>query len=178
MNLLPLEDQLKIRNERLLRLFEMVGAGAFFILLVAVIILSSAYFFLALQSGELRRQLAIGEQSSELRRAQSLDQAIKDLNTRSRSLGDNEKQIRDPLVEVAALLSVKPYGIGISSIGYDRAGKTNSTIIVSGQANTRNNLLKYVGALEASAVFARVNSPVSNLLSREKLSFTLVLDLK
>lgn len=178
MNLLPIEDQLKIRNERLLRLFEVVGAGLFFIVLAAVIILSSAYLFLALQSGELKRQLAIEEQSSELKRAQSLDQAIKDLNARSRALGDNEKQIRDPLLETAALLAAKPYGIAITSIGYDRASKANSTIIVSGQANTRNNLLKYVGALEAGDAFARVNSPVSNLLSREKLAFTLVLDLK
>lgn len=178
MNLLPLEDQLKIRNERLLRLFAVSGAGSFFIVIVAIIVLFSAYLFLALQSGELDRQLAIDKQSSELKRAQSLDQAIKDLNARSRSLGDNEKQIRDPLVEVAAVLSARPYGIVITSLGYDRAGKTNSTIIVSGQANTRNNLLKYVSALESGDVFARVSSPVSNLLSREKLAFTLVLDLK
>lgn len=179
MNLLPLEDQIKIRNERLLRLVEVSGGGLFLIVLAAVIILSSVYLFLILQSGELKRQLAIEEQSSELKRAQSLDLSIKDLNTQARSLRDNEGLIRNPLREVGLLLALKPYGIAIVSLGYDKpAGKPHGTIIVSGEANTRANLLRYVDLVEKKDIFANVESPVSNLLSRERVEFTLVLDLK
>lgn len=179
MNLLPEEDQKKISSERILRLAEFVGLGLFMLILIAVILLFAAYLFLALQSDDLKRQLEIEKRSSELKRAEALDQAIRDLNIHSRSLIDNEKSIHNPFNEFGVLLAKKPYGIYVVSVGYNRGGgKIGSTLTVNGHANTRVNLLKYVDLLEKSEKFARVNSPVSNLLSREELQFTLVLDLK
>jgi cell division protein FtsL len=180
MNLLLPEDQKKIRNERLARLAETSGAGLFFLALIANALLFSAYIFLAMQSKDMSYQLEVAKNSGELKRAQSLDQAINDLNKQSRVVQENNKIIRDPTPELSRIIDMKPRGIAINTMTYARPidEKKAVSLLLGGHANTRDNLLSFVSSLEKSDVFAKVYSPVSNLLSRQELEFSLVLDLK
>ena len=180
MNLLLPEDQKNIRNERLVRLAETSGVGIFFLVLIANALLFSAYIFLALQSKDLSYQLEVAKNSSELQRAQSLDKAINDLNGQSRVVRGNHKITHDPTVEIGKIIEMKPRGIAINTMTYNRPmdEARATSLSLGGHANTRDNLLGFVRSLEKSGVFAKVYSPVSNLLSRQELEFSLVLDLK
>jgi len=178
MNLLPLEEQQKIRNERLIRLFEVSGVGLFFLISGAVILLASAYTYLQIQASGLEHRLVIERQSTELRRVESLDLLIKDLNAQARFIIDNEKLIHNPLLEIGNILDVKPVGIYILHIDYDHSKDKDAIITIRGQANTRANLLRYIDALEGSGNFASIGSPVSNLLSREGAEFSLSIVLR
>ena len=51
--------------------------------------------------------------------------------------------------------------------------KSNSTFQFSGDAITRDSLLVFKNNLEESPYFGNIESPISNLLSKEDISFTL-----
>lgn len=179
MNLLPLDDQRRVALERFLRFCIVALIGLVCVFVVALAFLAPSYLYLVLQSKEMERGLQIEKESPELRRAESIESAIKDLNNQVNALRGNTALLRDPAIEVDAVLRFRPVGISFHQFNYE-AGKSGGagTLTILGYAGTREALLQFVDALERSGLFGKVYSPISNLLSREKVEFSLVLDIK
>ncbi|MEK7647298.1 MAG: hypothetical protein AAB378_02920 [Patescibacteria group bacterium] len=179
MNLLPLDDQRKIALERFLRFCIVACIGLVCVFAVALAFLAPSYLYLVLQSREMERGLQIEKESPELRRAESIELAIRDLNNQVNALRGNAVLLRDPAGEVDAVLRFQPAGISFHKFIYEaNKGEGAGTLTILGYAGTREALLKFVDALEKSRSFGKVYSPISNLLSREKVEFSLVLDIK
>ncbi|MBI5045542.1 MAG: hypothetical protein HZC14_00855 [Candidatus Niyogibacteria bacterium] len=179
MNLLPPADQKKVATERFLRFCVVACVGLACVFAVALAFLAPSYLYLILQSRELERGLQIEKESPELRKAESIESAIKDLNNRVGALHGSLALLRDPAKEIDAVLRFQPFGISFHTFFYKaNKGESVGTLTVLGYADTREALLKFVDKLEQSGFFGKVYSPISNLLSREKVEFSLVLDIK
>lgn len=179
MNLLPQNDQENIKKERALRFLVVSGIGIFFILLSSLILLLPTYLFLIMQSMELERQLDLEQKSAELYRAENIESAISDLNRQISVMRDNEKILRDPSLTIQSVVKQKPIGMTLSSFTYRKSisGDDLDTLSLSGYADTRDILLDFVEVLENDKSLEGVDSPVSNLLSKDEVEFKLILHL-
>jgi Tfp pilus assembly protein PilN len=68
-----------------------------------------------------------------------------------------------------------PPGIKLQSVRFD---KENNIIYISGNAEKRDNFLKYKENLERADMIDKINSPISNLLHRTSFNFNLTAELK
>ncbi|MEK7122181.1 MAG: hypothetical protein AAB807_01245 [Patescibacteria group bacterium] len=178
MNLLPLSEQNKIARERLFRFSVAAGLISFFILLAAIFLLLPSYLFLFFQSKELARKLEIEKQSPELKKAESIEAAIKNFSRRINALNANKIVLEDPFREMAFLIEEKPAGMLINSFSYEKGKKDKAdALTVAGYAKARDSLLRFAETLEKNSAFSRVYSPVANILSKEEIEFSLILDL-
>lgn len=177
-NLLPFSEQNKIARRRAFRFLTVAGLMIFLILLAAVFLLLPSYLFLSFQSKELARKLEIEKQSSELKKAESTETAIRNLNRRIGILNINKNVLKNSFSEIAFLAEKKPVGVLINSFLYEK-GKQDKpdTLIVAGDAKTRDSFLRFTEILEKNSAFSRVYSPVSNILSKEEIEFSLIIDL-
>jgi len=69
---------------------------------------------------------------------------------------------------LARIATITPRGVVLSSINMTEGGK----FMLSGQAETREDVLALRAALESSEEFAEVSSPLSNILQPRDVSFT------
>ncbi|MEK7596018.1 MAG: hypothetical protein AAB564_00485 [Patescibacteria group bacterium] len=177
-NLLPFSEQNKIARRRLFRFLTVAGLITFFILLTAIFLLSPSYLFLSFQSKELARKLEIEKQSSELKKAESIEAAIRNLNRRIDFLSKNKTLLKNPFSEIAFLAEKKPAGVLINSFLYGKGEQGRpDTLTIAGDAKTRDSFLRFVEILEKNSAFSRIYSPVSNILSKEEIEFSLISDL-
>jgi len=178
MNLLPFSEQNKIARQRLFCCSIATGLITFFILSAAIFFLVPSYLFLFFQSKELARKLEIEKQSSELKKAESIEATIRNLNRRIDLLSKNEAVLKDPFSEMALLIKEKPANVLINSFSYEKSGQNKPAILtVTGNAKTRDSLLRFVEILGKNPAFSRVYSPISNILSKEEIEFSLIMDL-
>lgn len=178
MNLLSEQDQKNIAKERIFRLLIVNGFFILSLLIIALILLIPPYLFLVLQSAELIRVLDIEKQSAELHQAETIESSIRILNQRVKILHANENELRDPSTVIKAVIDKKPRGITLGSFLYDKGANEKADVLsVVGHAATRDILLRFIAVLEKEPLFMTVHSPVSNLLSKDKVEFSLTLDL-
>ncbi len=78
----------------------------------------------------------------------------------------NERVPWSYLLEVIA--GITPDGITLSSL---KLNKKNSALKITGNAKTRNDLLKFKNNLENSKIFTAVKSPIKNILQKENINF-------
>jgi len=179
MNLLPQEDQNKIKKDRAFRFLAVFGVGILVVQLISLVLLLPTYLFLVSQSLELGRQLDLDRQSAELYRAENIESSIKGLNKKMGALQENEKLLRDPSISIRSVIDEKLNNIKLNSFIY-RKGKTAGemdTLSLDGYSNTREILLEFIDVLEDDALFDVVESPVSNILSKDEVEFSLILHL-
>ena len=82
-----------------------------------------------------------------------------------------------PLLKI--ILNSKPQGIEFDSLSYERRVKDEGRdrILLYGRADTRNALLGFVESLREIKYFSKVHSPVSNLLQKQDIDFSLTVEL-
>ena len=180
MNLLPQDKKRKIEQERIYRFLIVDGLGIMSILIIALILLLPTYLLLVMQSMELERQLDLEKQSSELYRAENIETSMKDINVKIKLFNDNEKILTNPSNAIKSIIDYKLPGISINSFTYRGAAKSKnlSSLSIAGEAETRDELLDFVKLLERDDNFDSVESPVSNLLTKTRVEYSLIINLK
>ncbi len=166
-NLLPEKNRQSIRREYLARF---ILAGSFLAIglaFFAILALSPSYGVLYMtRPATIAQATQIKESKTEeldVARAQSLliqlGPAASATSTVSRA------------IEIA--LSGRPAGVHIDTISY-KAG-ADSTILLSGVADTRGVLDKYRTTLQADSRFSSINLPVGDLIGIKGGRFTITL---
>ncbi|MDP3934796.1 MAG: hypothetical protein Q8Q46_01075, partial [Candidatus Giovannonibacteria bacterium] len=95
------------------------------------------------------------------------------LNNKIFTFEKNEKKRHDfaPLLNKIAANAVT--GVSLNSITLSKNEQGFFAFSVSGAADTRDGLLRYIDRLRAVKEFSSVNSPVANLLKENQASFSL-----
>ncbi|MFA6391436.1 MAG: PilN domain-containing protein [Patescibacteria group bacterium] len=142
-------------------------------IVILLIIVSFLYFSQMILQNKLDKltleTVAIKEQT-ESNESLNLGQSVISFN----SLVQNVSSIQleyilwsDIFIEIGNRISD---GVVLSSLSIQ---KSNGTFQISGTAETRDSLLSFKNNLEISPFFENIDSPISNLLSKENISFTL-----
>ncbi|MBU1075081.1 PilN domain-containing protein [Patescibacteria group bacterium] len=110
------------------------------------------------------------KEQTENEKSLNLGQTVQNFN----SLLGNVSAIQSEYVAWSPVLieTAKTVANGVTLTSFT-IQKTNLTFQFSGNADTRDSLLAFKNNLEQSPFYSNIESPISNLLSKENISFTL-----
>lgn len=167
LNLLPEENKKNIQRKTRFRFFLWQLFLVFALEIFYTGILMSTYLILDFQLQNLQM---LGEQASKNYSEQSkLDQyqkKFKEINILTDKVGKIEEN-HFSFTQVFTLLdTLLPQGITI-----DHLATKNYTILLTGTAVKRDNLLEFDARLKESVCIENVNVPISNLFSQENVDF-------
>ncbi len=175
-NLLPLEYELRVRQEHRRR--ALLGFGTMIAALIAVngILLIPAWVAFTSQVQELNRERAAVEGGSLFAKATEIEMSIHNFNARIRSYSTLERDTEHATDALHAVLESRPAGVFVTSLQFIPASKASdqkARIAVSGKADDRAPFLAFSSALTKQSVVESVESPVANLLREARIDYSL-----
>lgn len=167
-NLLPPSEKDKVYALLLKKQFRVFGVlvvlavfgGAFFVLNTLV--------FLKVQTSELGHSLNVESTSANMDSTAVLEDEIKDLNSKLskyQAFRAEEINMGSVLAKIGELV---PAGIALNKLSLDAGTKK---IVVSGLAQTRDDVIVLEKNLKGSVFFERVDSPIGNYLQKSNSTF-------
>lgn len=177
-NLLPFEDQHKIRREHIRKLFVVLGLDVALIFTVGILLLVPLFFSLKFQKDSFGEQLETAKQKPVFARVETIEKSIDDLNTKLQmfSLNQGKTQIVSPVLR--ELLFLTDDSININSLVFSNTNpKLPPQLSIRGMVQDRDKLLEFIDLLEESQFFTAVNSPLTNLLKELEIEFSLTLNI-
>lgn len=172
LNLLP-EKQKKnlgyVMNRRIIAFF---GFGFFVSGVLLAFFLFLSYLFVLLPEKDIERAKAAEEAVQQAAGVKEKEEEIHALNRLFEIIIAREEKKRDIGPFFRRLLLESPAGIFIKTAAFRGEGKGAG---LSGNAATRDDLLRFIETLRAYAEVSEVVSPISNIIKDRDIAFTLVL---
>ncbi len=176
-NLLPKEDKILIEKEYLRRFALVVGFLAFVFICIAAISLFPSYFLVLSEKKIYEGQLNIASQALDKGKAAEIESAVQDFNSKLLSFNEKEAELTQPSATIKQIIKAKSAAIKISGIFYQKNEQVSYNISLQGEAVDRDSLVSFVNNLERLKSVKRVQSPASNLLKGENITFALNIEL-
>lgn len=175
-NLLPKEaKEVMVREYRLRAVVLGMGAGTL-ALILGMVFLVPGYLFVRNQQSQYDNLLASVRSRNEQSVTSDVEKRAKTVNG-DVALIEGTFKARSALASTVADLVQKHVvaGIALSSLEYDRGEDATAKAHLSlrGIADTREALIAFAKELSGDSAFAAVDSPISALAPREKLSFSI-----
>jgi hypothetical protein len=175
-NLMPIEEKKKMRNNFFSRLLVAVFFMFGFLGFIAAVAILPSFFVSYAKKQTVARNLEIQKNQKMPEVDQQAQMAVTDLNNK---LGLIEKAMNNKYVFsqkiVNEILSRQTDGIKITKIFYENDPFKGKKIALSGVAGSREQLLQFRQAFESSNVFSNVNLPISNFVKGQNIQFNLEL---
>lgn len=174
LNLLPEENKNNIQRKLHFRFFLWQLFLIFLLEVFYLSILASVYLILDFQLQSLQ---AIGQQydtaHAEQKTLDVYQKKFKDTNNAAEVIGKIERN-HFSFAQIFMLLDTAvPENVVV-----DRLTTKNYTVMLTGQAATRDDLLMFDARLKESACAENVNVPLSNLFSQENVEFQIDFGIK
>lgn len=170
-NLLPSVKKEKIYGELFKKQIYSLGILILTVLAGCSIFILNMMVFLKIQARELKQSLNMEAFDAETQKANALEGVIKDLNVRvSRYVEFRSGQV-SMLDVFSRIQEVMPAGVRLTAMVADAA---DGKIILSGRAQSRDDVVMMTSRLKNSAFFERVESPLANFLEKENANFSFI----
>lgn len=180
MHLLASAYEKEFRREKIARALVIFLAMLILVAATGLIFMFPSYFALVFSKDDVLRRLKAEEESFAQKEFKNLEGQIARLNAQIFSFerNENKRYSLAPLIQKLALAT--PTEIKLGSINFGRAGQEKDIFSfgIQGEADSREDLLKYVEVLRSMDEFVSVNSPVTNLLKENRASFFLDIKIK
>lgn len=174
MNLLPQQEQSRIRKEYYARLVIVMLFGVAAAVAVALVVLVPVYVSLfAKEKSAAAETEAL--QSALAKEDGTVRAALESFRKEFAMLSLTDEGRATTLITRA--LDKKGNDITVTSVVYDKRGAEES-LALGGTASTRAALLLFQKALEGEYVFDHVNIPVSNFVRESDIPFTIAVTVR
>ncbi len=173
LNLLTSQRRQSLRHEALLVIAERYILMLILFFLLAAVILYALSFMLKreLSSQQARTRDVVAETISE--QGELPQERIRQLNATLNRIASLQKGYVKWTPILRAVTEAVPDGITLTEMELDQ---TTHALSLKGTAATRNDLLNLQKSMNTSSVFRNPSTPVSNLLERENITFTMTAD--
>jgi hypothetical protein len=176
MNLLPKEEKDLIKGTFKSR---SIGAALYvvsFVLISGIVMLMPVYF---VSTGYMQEDSVRGGSGSKIIDSGEVEELLKipeEINAKA-SFVQSFVSMPSSVETINKIFSFLPEGVFLKSVNFDRnqtfKGKTGTVVLVSGNALTRDSLLKFSNSLKESKEFSQVEIPVSSFAKDKNLSFSI-----
>lgn len=167
-NLLPSSEKEILHAQLLKRQIRSFGLIIAAILLGCAVFTLNTFAFLKIQTSELKQSLNIEAINSETKEAQMFEGEIKGLNSNLTRYQNFRSEHFSVLNVFLKIKEIAPPGANLNSLLYDAVSKK---IIVSGVAQSRDDVVAMESRLKKSDFFERVESPINNFLDSANARF-------
>lgn len=168
----------EFRREKILRIFIGFTINLIAALLIGLVFMLPPYFALSLSKNDTLRRLKAVEEIFEKKEFKNLEEKISRINARVSVFEKNESKRGELASLLRKFAESTPDAVRLMLISVGKNDEGLYAISVQGEADERNELLKYIEKLESVGEFASVDSPVTNLLKETKTPFTLKIKIK
>ncbi len=177
-NLLPIEEKVKIKNLYKVRLAIVSCIAAAVTLFVFSVFLFPSFFLAGVKEEATRERRELVLKSISVIEAKHTEEEIQKTASQLAVVATRD-DVSDSLSRFISAVA-KRTTRGISVTGFysqkTEGGRYGvNKLIVSGTARDRAALLSFVDALRNETIFSRVELPVSNLVRSEDISFSVII---
>lgn len=134
------------------------------------LLLVSIFIYLFIISQSQNRLIQSRQDNPEIQQLALMENKIKEANKLISQTYSRQEQLISWTPIIEKLTELVPDGMYLTNLNYQLA---DNQVSLNGWSNTRENILLFQKALEDSAMFTDVQSPLSNLLKRENIYFNL-----
>ncbi len=169
-NLLSPEELQRVKYIKIFYLIKIAALNIFSTLLIISIVFIFSYLMLENNNNSLQNQIKSESTILEGGIIKSTEDAIKTLNNqlnKSTKIQANYIKWTTPLQSFS---SIVPDGIIINSLQFNT---TQKTILITGVASLRSDLLLFESNLEQYDLVKDISSPLSNLTKKEDINFSI-----
>ncbi len=174
-NLLTNYTKRLIQKEYYIRLVILATLLSSSVLVIASVFLVPSYILAKAQKVSIENQARVIKQSLVSQEEESLSAALQLAQEELDILASikDQKLFSERLKDV---VREKPEGINLSSFTYKTQEGKKQSMVISGKAYTRNDLLSFEKKLRSNLDFSSVEFPVSNLAKDKDIDFSIALE--
>lgn len=176
-NLLPEEEKKKVLTEYRLRLGVVILFATGTLVAISLILLAPSYILAISKNNFVSDELAKLE-LKETSSTQEKDVAtkIKEVNKKiTLFLGDQNGTPLIPSVFFMKIIDIKTPAIKITGFSYD-ATALRARVVVTGHADDRDSLAKFLDDLKNEKTFTKADLPISSYVKSTNIDFSIVLE--
>lgn len=173
-NLLPLKNKKNIRKEYIGRLLIVTLLFSMLTLVVAITLSIPSYLLSKNKTLSSEEKTKFLESYLTKREESSVVNELNITNEKIKTLSLPEERRISTIIN--AILDKKNNGIKINGLNLRKSGNTES-LIVGGEAVSRNNLISFRDSLKSVPGFSNVDLPISNLTKSTDINFSLEINL-
>jgi len=176
-NVLPKKLKDQIKKQYNLRRFIVTLNFIIFIQIFILVAFLPSWFVSFYKQRDVSSEVAKAQDDLLVNEVSKLSVEINSINKKlevikTTQTGFSPTQILDDIVEQ------KSSSISINEITYIKSGANEVQVTLGGTARERDSLLSFVRKLEASKLFSKVDSPISNYTKDRDINFSLFLNMK
>lgn len=136
---------------------------------IALILLVPSYFLAKGERNEILQERKTIEQSIDAESDQDIERALSELNNNISILNTPDQE---PSSLISFIIENKSKSIHLNAFLY-KYSPEESTLSVSGRADSRKELLAFSKKLQSNSEFKEVDLPISNLAKDSNIPFTI-----
>lgn len=167
-NLLPPSAKEKLYQDLLARQLNHLGFIVVVILLGGAVFIFNTFVFLKIQTSSLKQTLNVETINTDTQKSQTLEEDTKNLNNLLLKNQGFRRGSQSSLEIFREIEKVIPAGAKLTVFSWtEAAGK----IVLSGRAQTRDDVLALEKRLKDSPFFEKIESPLANFLEKNNVNF-------
>lgn len=177
-NLLPYEDKKEVERESFRRFAVVATLSISAALLISIVLMAPAYFSLYQERSGLLKEEGLLQQGTQAEKMSEVVNKIKMTNSRL-SVIESSAITKSVPEDLKKIIDLVPSGVGIDGISFTKQNiSVRGRVVLSGRANSREDLPPFIRTLYDSGLFSKVDSPVSNILKKNNVDFLINLEFK
>lgn len=177
LNIIPSEEKKKVLTEYRMRLAIVAVFAVATLVLSSLILLVPSYMLAVSKYNFVADELArLEKKQSGAGQEKEVSAQIKEVNKKiSLFLGDEKGANRTPSEVILGVIAAKEPAVKVQSILYDIKPDLER-LVLSGKANDRDSLARFVEMLKKDPYFSKVDLPIGSYVKSTNIDFTLVLE--
>lgn len=176
MNLLTQEGKKKIKKEYLAHLSVVLLFAVLVLVVLGIAALIPSWVVLNFRQNGFTTTLDLLNRNAPAEEIKALETTARDTGHKLQVL-----ETKNPTPQLSEIIEtiVKGRGTGVRLTSLTFLTQEKRTkLTLQGVAQTRTGLIQFIKTLESNPLFTHVESPLSNLVTEQNASFSLVLDVK
>ena len=178
-NLIPKEDKIEIKKEYTKRIILVVGTMLFVAISFLALLILPMYFSLNPVENRLKNREEVARNSLATTKGDETLKNVRELEERAHLIVESEGERPSPFLVINEVAKAKREEISVNTIIYNKDsldnGKVSSTVVISGVARRREDLVAFVSSLKANTRFKEIDVPILSFLKSEKADFQITL---
>ncbi len=173
LNLIPPSRKEEIEKAKNFKLLFRIGASLLAIAIIFWGALWSFHYFLQIDKNLAQKNLEVGNKAIDLEKIEKYDQKFKEANIKIGKIDQSESN-QIYWSNLLLILEEKiPLGIKVSHLA-----TKDYQVLITGEANSREDLVDLKEKLENVEDFQDINLPLSDLVAKNNVSFQLEFEVK
>jgi len=176
-NLMLPEDKKILTAEYRRRIFFGYGTAVGFLLIIAIVAVSSFYAALRIDKASLEHQLEMEKNGMDTKGIDLYASRVVKANKMMDLLTSDNNNLHLASALLDRIIAAKPSGISLTSLEVQTVEDQKHSLVIRGRSSQRKNITDFIARLKGDPLFISVDSPFANLIKDTNSEFVMTIAL-